>query len=47
MSLLDVLRELGQIKYTIIESEKEDSNVQDSNQYHQGDNRGGESNCKR
>jgi len=35
MSLLDVLRELGQIKYTIIESEKENSDVQDSQSFHQ------------
>ena len=31
-TIVQILRELGQIKYTIIESEKEDSNVQDSNQ---------------
>jgi len=37
MSLLDVLRELGQIKYTIIESEKEDSDVQYSNECHHQD----------
>ncbi len=31
-TILQILRELGQIRYTTIESEKEDSNVQDSNQ---------------